>query len=221
MAAVLAPFSPALAVAVLWLALLVHLALALRLILVLRRAPPEARVVNPTWHLSFVGFIVGGVGAGALGMEWLATLLLVVTIPVAVAIWGLSALEFTRRTPPAPLRPLLAIHLAPASLFATVAALSGHPDTATLFAALASILLIALVVSARWLLAGGVTPMWGALTFPLAASASALIVQGGVWQMAGIVVLAFALGAIPAIAWAVLKLWPGGQLAARTNAATA
>lgn len=221
MAAVLAPFSPVIAVGLLWLALLVHLALALRLVMILRRAAPEARSVNPTWHLSFVGFIVGGVGAGALGLDWLGTVLLVLTIPVAVVIWGLSAVEFTRRTPPPPLRPLLAIHLAPASLFATVAALMGHVELATVFAALAAILLVSLALSARWLLAGGVTPMWGALTFPLAACASALILQGGAWQVAGIAVLAVALGAVPAIAWAVLKLWPGGQLAARTNAATA
>lgn len=221
MAAVLAPFSPVIAVGLLWLALLVHLLLALRLVMILRRAAPEGRSVNPTSHLSFVGFIVGGVGAGALGLDWLGTVLLALTIPVAVVIWGLSAVEFTRRTPPPPLRPLLAIHLAPASLFATVAILSGHETIATVFAALAAILLVALVISARWLLAGGVTPMWGALTFPLAACASALILQGGLWQVAGIAVLVAALGAIPAIAWAVLKLWPGGQLAARTNAATA
>jgi tellurite resistance protein len=41
-------------------------------------------------------------------------------IPVATGVWAFSLWQLFTRIPPAPLRPLLAIHLAPASLFAIV-----------------------------------------------------------------------------------------------------
>jgi tellurite resistance protein len=70
-------------------------------------------------------------------------------------------------------------------------------------------------------LATGITPLWGAFTFPLAALSSALIRGGGAWQGIGIGLTVVALGVIPAILWWVLKRWPGGRLAAVTNAAEA
>jgi plastocyanin domain-containing protein len=45
--------------------------------------------------------------------------------------------------------------------------------------------------------------------------------EGGGWQVPGIVLTLVGLGAIPAILWWVLKRWPGGKLAAVTNAAEA
>ncbi len=215
----LAVFSPPLAKALLTGALALHLGLAALLVAVLRGLPPEGRVVTPALHLSFVGFIVGGLAAVPLGWTGLALALLVLTLPVAVVIWGLSAVQLVRRIPPAPLRPMLAIHLAPASLFASVAALTGQGALAQIFAALAAILLFALLISIRWITESGFSALWGAFTFPLAACASALILTG--WTVPGLVVLTAALGVIPVIAWKVLVLWGSGQLAARTNAAEA
>lgn len=215
----LASFSAGLAKGVLVASLGLHLIFAILLVTVLRRLPPEARDVNPTWHLSFVGFIVGGLAAVPLGWSDLAEALLVVTVPIAVVIWMISAVQLLRRIPPAPLRPLLAIHLAPASLFASVAALSGQAALAQGFAGLAAILLFGLVISGRWITESGFSALWGSFTFPLAACASALILTG--WTEAGIGVLVAALAAIPVIAWKVLTLWGSGQLAARTNAAEA
>ena len=88
--------------------------------------------------------------------------LLGLTVPVAVAIWAISAVQLIRRIPPAPLRPLLAIHLAPASLFASVAALAGQGWLAQGFAALAVILLLALIFSGRWITESGFSALWGA-----------------------------------------------------------
>jgi tellurite resistance protein len=183
------------------------------------RAAPAARSPNPTLHLSFVGFIVGGVGAAALGRDDVATALLYATMPVALVIWAISAVDFVRRVPPAPLRPLLAIHLAPAALMTTVASLTGHEMMAQGLVALAGALFVALVLGVRWLLAGGFSAMWGALTFPLAAMASALILTG--WTNAGLAVLGAALAVVPWIAWRILTLWPDDRLAAKTNAAEA
>ena len=143
------------------------------------------------------------------------------TLPVALTIWGLSLRQFARAVPPAPLRPLLAIHLAPAALLGTVAGLLAKPEIGAVFAGLGLVYAILLVVSGRWVLAAGMTAMWGAFTFPLAALATALMLTGGVWLWPGVVLTGVALGVIPAILWWVLKRWPGGRLAAVTNAAEA
>jgi tellurite resistance protein len=119
------------------------------------------------------------------------------------------------------LRPLLAIHLAPAALFATVAALIGQPVLAQAFAAFGAVILLALLAAGRWITSAGFSALWGAMTFPLAAYATALLTLGGVWALAGNIVLGLAFLIIPPIAWKVLKLWPAGRLAAKTNAAEA
>ena len=90
-----------------------------------------------------------------------------------------------------------------------------------MFAGLGLVYAILLVAAGRWLLEAGVTAMWGAFTFPLAALAMALLVTGGVWLWPGIVVTGLGLGAIPWILWWILKRWPGGKLATVTNAAEA
>ncbi len=218
-AAELAAFSLPAAKAVLIGSLTLHLVQAVLLTVVLRKLPPEGRMVTPGTHLNFVGFIVGGLAAVPLGWTPLALALLVLTIPVALVIWAISAVQLIRRIPPAPLRPMLAIHLAPASLFASVAALAGQGALAQAFAALAVILLLVLIFSARWITAAGFSAMWGSFTFPLTACASALILTG--WTVAGVVVLVAALGVVPVIAWKILVLWGSGQLAVRTNAVEA
>lgn len=220
-AAVLVPYAPDLALALALLSLALHAALAVLLVAVLLRLPPEAREVNPGWHLAFVGFVVAAVPLAQLG--WLATAQTILwgSMAAAVLIWTLSLRQLIRRIPPEPLRPLLAIHLAPASLFATVASLLALDGLAQGFAVLAGTLFLALVAAGGWITRSGFSPLWGAFTFPLAAFASALLAVGGVFQGPGLVAALLALGAVPAIAWNVLKLWPGGRLAARTNAAEA
>jgi tellurite resistance protein len=220
-ATLLAPFASGLAKGLLGLSLAGHAVLAVLLLRLLLSLPPEQRQVNPTWHLSFVGFIVGAPAAVALGWSGLAWGLLWLTLPVALVIWALSAAEYRRQVPPPPLRPLLAIHVAPAALVATVAGLLGFVTLSTVFLAAGVVLAAGLALSVRWLTMAGVTPMWGAFTFPLAALATALIRGGGVWLWPGIVVLVLALGVVPAILWWVLKRWTGGKLAAVTNAAEA
>lgn len=219
LAAVLAPYSVGLARGVLVAGLLAHLALMLAVLRVLAAMPPEGREVTPAFHLTFVGFIVGGLAAPAVGWPGLAVALLGATVPLAAMIWGVSVVQLIRRIPPAPLRPLLAIHLAPASLFATVAGLVGYSGPSLAFAALGGVILLALLASARWVLAAGFTPMWGSLTFPLAAFASALFVVGA--EVVAMGVLAVAVGLVPWVAWRVVTLWGSGRLAAVTNAAEA
>ena len=198
-----------------------HAALAVLLVRLLQGLPPEGRAVNPTLHLSFVGFIVGAPAALAQGWGGLAEALFWAVMPVALVIWGLSLRQFARAVPPAPLRPLLAIHLAPAALLGTVAGLLAKPELGVTFSGLGLVYAVVLAASARWVTVAGVTAMWGAFTFPLAALAMALMVTGGVWLWPGLLLTAIGLGAIPWILWWVLKRWPGGKLAAVTNAAEA
>lgn len=218
-AAVLAPYAPRLALATLVAGLALHLGMILLFLNSLRTGPAEARDVTPVWHLLFVGPIVAALAALELGVSGLAAALLVPTLPAALAIWGVSLWQLVRRIPPAPLRPLLAIHLAPASLFAIVLHGLGQILPAAGFAALGAVILLALVASLRWIAASGFSALWGAFTFPLAAYAGALLVQG--WTTAGGLTLVAATLIIPPIAVRILQDWAKGSLATRTNAAIA
>ena len=217
--AVVAFFQPQLAAGTLFLAFALHTAIATAMVRALLLAPAEAREVTPAWHLSFVGFIVGALAAIPLGWTELATGILWLTMGLALLIWGVSLWQLLRRVPPAPLRPLLAIHLAPASLFASVAGLLGMGVLGQAMTILGLAILVALVLSGRWITESGFSPLWGAFTFPLAAYASAMMING--WVLPGVLLTVLALGANLSIAWRVIKMWPGGKLANKTNAATA
>lgn len=217
LAAAVAPFSAGLGKGVLAAALAGHLLVMLLTVRVLLRLPPEARDVNPGWHLTFVGFVVGGLAAPMVGWEPLARGLVWGTGIVALLIWGLSLVQLVRRVPPAPLRPLLAIHLAPASFFAMVGMSVGMPVLPEVALAVATGIFVALLAGGRWITESGFTAMWAAFTFPLSAYAGALLALG--WEVAGMVVLVAALGIVPGIAYRVVTLWGSGRLAAVTNAA--
>lgn len=220
-AGMIAPYAPALAVFLAFASLFAHGVLAVVLIAVMRKQGEEGLVPNPTWHLSFVGFIVAAPVLARLGWLQSATVLFWVILPVALAIWLLSLIQLIRRIPPAPLRPMLAIHLAPAALLCSTASLIGQQALAEALLFLSIAILLALVASLRWLLVSGFSPIWGAMTFPIAAFAGALLTYGGPAATPGLVATFAALGIIPAIAWLILKLWPAGKLAAKTNAAAA
>ena len=216
--AVLVPYAPWVAFWLVVASLVAHGVIAVLLVVVLARMPPEGRQVNPGMHLSFVGFIVAAVPLAQMGYFGAAVVLFWLTVPVAVAIWGVSLWQLVRFVPPALLRPMLAIHLAPAALFSTVAGLTGQEGLALGFAVLGAGMLVVLVGAGRWVLAAGFTPFWGALTFPLAAYATAVLALA---EAPGLVMLAFAVAVVPVIAWKVLALWPGNRLAVKTNAAEA
>ncbi|NHB77282.1 tellurium resistance protein [Rhodobacter calidifons] len=217
----LGAFAPRLGVGLLAVMLVLHAALAILTVRTLLTLPPEARAVNPGWHMTFVGVIVAAPAAASFGLVDLARVLLFGTLPLAIGIWGASLLQLACRTPPAPLRPMLAIHLAPASLFAITADLLGLHLVASVFAWLVLVIALALFAALRWIAVSGFSALWSAFTFPLSAAATALMLHGGALGWAGQGLLVVVLVANPWIAWRVLKLWPGGQLAARTNAAEA
>lgn len=220
-AGLVAPYAPDLAAGLIWAGLALHAILAVVLIKILIALPASSRQVTPGLHLNFAGFIAAAVPLAQMGHHTLAAALLWAALPIAALIWGISLAQLIARIPPAPLRPLLALHLAPAALCATVAALIGQPVLAQGLAGFGALILLALLVSLRWITSAGFSAFWGAFTLPLAAFATALLTLGGAWAMAGNLVLGLGFLTIPSIAWSVLKLWPTGRLAAKTNAAEA
>jgi len=95
------------------------------------------------------------------------------------------------------------------------------PGLALGFGVVSAVLLAALGLAGRWLLRAGFSPLWGALTFPLAATASFWLSLGGGWRIPGGLVLVAATLIVIPIAIQVVKLWAKGQLAVKTNAAIA
>lgn len=221
LAAVAMPYAPGLARTVLLAALAAHVVFVAVLLRVLITGPAEQRRVTPVWHLNFVGFILAGLSAPALGFTGIGQAVLWGTGAMALLIWAESLRQFLAASVPAPLRPLLAIHLAPAAMLGLVALALGQSGLAAALALVAAVLLAALAVSARWLTAAGFTPFWGAFTFPLAATASLWLSLGGVWQLPGGLALVAATLIVPPIAFKVLQLWAKGQLGPKTGAAVA
>ena len=219
--AVIALYQPLIGLVLLWGSLAAHAVLLALLVVSLSRQPRAAWRVNPTLHLSLVGFIVAAPALAQMGWSHSAGVIFWVTLPLAVAIWVASVFDLARHVPPAPLRPLLAMHLSPAALLSITAMGLGWRDLGLGLAVLSAGLAVVLLAAGRWITASGFSPMWGAFTFPLVAFASALLVQGGVAAEVGLVVALAALGIVPVIAWKVLMLWPGNRLAQKTGAAEA
>jgi len=221
-AAILLPYSASLARAVLFSGLAVHVFFVALYLRTLLRAAPEQRRVSPIWHLAFVGFIVAPLSAVPLGHTTLSTVIFFATMPVAVGIFLLSVRQSLQMTVPPPLRPLLAIHLAPPALFATVGMSLGYGQVALLFCGLLLGLVTLSLVLARWITQGGFTPFWGALTFPATAACSACLAQGPeALRLTGFGLLLGATAMVPPIALRILRLWADGSLAIRTDAASA
>jgi tellurite resistance protein len=220
-AMVFAPHAPELAALTLWVAFAAHILLVAVFAWVLSHGPAEQARVSPVWHLVFAGFIVGALAAVQQGHDLVAVTLLGATALAAVAIWAVSVDQLSKTTVPAPLRPLLMIHLSPAALFGLVAAQLGLTTLALGFAVATAALLLVLVLRANWLTAAGFSPLWGAFTFPLAATANLWLTLDGGWRVPGALVLVAATLVIPPITVRVLRLWARGSLSVMTNAASA
>jgi tellurite resistance protein len=219
MAAALVPYAPGLALGVLAVALACHVALGMWVLRLYLTGPEEVRVITPVWHLTFVGYILAPLVLVPLGHVEVSVVILFAAMVVAGLIYAASAMQLVRRIPPAPLRPLLAIHLAPVCLFATVSAMLDLPGLAAVFAGLAAAVLVALAGLARWITQAGFSALWGAFTFPAAACASAFLAVG--WAVPGLVLLAAASAIVLPIAVKVMQAWIKGGLGPKTNAAQA
>lgn len=183
--------------------------------------PAEQRRVTPVWHLSYVGFIIGALAAIACEFYLTALAIFLVTAVLAALIWAVSLEQLVTETVPAPLRPLLAIHLSPVALFGLVAQGLDLQAVALGCAGIAGLLVLWFAARARWLTEAGFSALWGAFTFPLAATAALWVDLGGIWRVPGVIALVAATLITVPIGWKVVQAWARGQLAIRTNAATA
>jgi len=224
-AATMVPYSTGFATAVLFLALLGHGFVAFAIIWGMVHGPAEQRRVTPVWHLSFVGFIIAPLAAVPLGFTGLSQLIFALTLPVAIAIWSISAVQFVRADVPPPLRPLLAIHLAPVALFGIVATLLGYGTIAIGFAWIGVAALVVYLVAIRYLTKADFSALWGAFTFPLAAFANLMFAAATLaptpFRLIGGLELVAATLAITYIAVKIMQIWSRGKLSKATNAATA
>lgn len=221
LAQVLAPIAPAAGFAVLTAGLVLHAGVLALLLAWLRGAGAGGVRPGPAGHLYLSALVIAALAATTLGHAGLARgFLLAALVPATgLWLWGLVGLARGGETPP--LRPILALHLAAASVAGLTALALGWTALTLALLVLSALILAGLALGVRWLLAARFTPFWAAMTFPLAATASLWLVSGGGWTVAGLVLLAGASAAISAIALPVLKLWANGQLAVRTNAAAA
>jgi len=224
-AAVLVPYAPGMAKLVLIVGLAAHLAVILIVVAVLWSAPYVQRRMTPVWHLTFVGVIVAPIGAVPLGWTGLAELILFVSTATAATILTGNLIGMTKAAIPPPLRPTLAIHLAPVALLGTAASLLGLHALALAFGLGAIALMALLLARTRYLTAAGFTPFWGAFTFPMASFVGLMLLlaqaHGGVFRLLAAVALIGATLAIPPIAFRIIKMWLAGSLAAKTNASKA
>ncbi|NVK46624.1 MAG: tellurium resistance protein [Rhodobacteraceae bacterium] len=222
-AAVLVPYSTDAAKTVLVLSLVALTIVAVLTIRSLLIGPAEQRRVTPAWHLAFVGYIIAPLSAVPLGWIGLSQIIFATTLPIAAAVWMISAMQFARADVPPPLRPLLAIHIAPVSLFGIVATLLGYTTLALAFAWIGVTALIVALVGIRYLTKGDFSALWGAFTFPLAAFANLMFAAATLkpmpFRLIGGLELVAATLVITYIAVKIMQLWTRGKLAKATNAA--
>ncbi|MEM9010686.1 MAG: tellurium resistance protein [Pseudomonadota bacterium] len=224
LAGALAPYAPGLGRGILVISLILHLGLIGLVALELARPAALGRVVSPFLFLPFVGLIAMPISAVPLGWSGLATVLMLLTMPPFAVIFMGSLIRAIRHPTPAPLRPILAILLAPVALFLTATLLLGWANLASFFLCFVLTVAAALLARARWLTAAGWTPAWGSFTFPLAAFAGALLLAserfGALAPLAAAVLLAATI-IIPTLAVRALLAWRDGSLARTTAAAAA
>jgi tellurite resistance protein len=182
-AAALIPWAPGLARVLLLAAVAAHLALGVAILARVLRGEGHRDMLGPPLLFPLVGNIVAPLVAAPLGMPMLAWMLLGLggTLWVAfmpLLLWRL--IEGPRL--PAPLRPSLAILLAPPTVGSlAVAALVGVGPGVWALYGLALFVLAMLAVTLGGMLEAGFTPAVWAFTFPLANFASVTLLLAPGW----------------------------------------
>jgi tellurite resistance protein len=169
----------------LWLSgVVLQFVLAALLIDVLLHLPKGARPITPALFVPFVGQIVAPIGGAPLGYDALSAGLFVLALLVWIALSGPVAVRLMRGLPQPPVRPPLAILLAPPAIGvvahdALPAALQAQMLGPILFW-IAAVIALALLARAPWLTEGGFSPLWAAFTFPFTSFAGASLVMARV-----------------------------------------
>jgi len=131
--------------------------------------PPEAKQFSTFQYLIFVGPVVGPIAGIRLGYVTESIVLTLAALVAYVIITIGLALQMRRQRPPVPLRPSLAIMLAPVCLFATSFGLLGVDWAFVGFYWASMVVAGGLILLVPWMIKGGWSPVWASFTFPLAA----------------------------------------------------
>jgi len=186
--------------------------------------PPEKRAFSPFMYLAFVGPVVGPIAGIKLGYAteslWLTIGALIAFVVITVG-YGIRLIKVV---PAQPLRPSLAIVLAPISLFAMSFGQLGMEGLFGFFYWFSWVGFIALVLLLPWMTKGGWTPMWGAITFPFAAFTNVQIqaVSKGYEFIAEVGVILGLAVATPIVFYVLYRAtmdWVTGALSEKTGAA--
>ncbi len=226
-ASVLAPYSTSIAKFLLLFGFVGLVAIALPVLVKRIAGKDTSGPSTPAMHLVFVGFIVIPGAAVPLGfpptlLNWLVWYCVFASLVVV----GFTFAPIILGTGTPPLRPLHAIHLAPASLVASSAFLIGQKELAAVALVWSSLIFLLLLFRTNWMTAGGFSGFWSAFTFPVSAYAAALLFAGDDYDSAlirsvGGVVLVLSTLITLQVGYRVTKLWATGALAAKTNASIA
>ena len=209
-----------------WVGIVLHGVVLAFVILSLSKAPAESRSVTPFQYLPFVGFILAPLAGMQLGYANISQVLAYASFAPFIFLTVKIAAKLSRTRPPQPLRPPFAIILAPFSLFGMAFAQFGFELGFVVFYSLAWVVALTLLVFARWMTNGGFTPMWGALTFPVATFININLVAMG--KGFGIIATTGAIAGtvigtplILYVAYKAFKMWAKRDLAKKTGAAVA
>ncbi len=186
--------------------------------------PPEVRAFSPFMYVTFVGPVVGPVAGIPLGYVTESIILAsAAMVPFIIITIGYT-IRLMRVRPPHPLRPSLAIFLAPISLFALCFGTLNLDWAFWLFYYWGWLVALILLGLGPWLTAEGWTPIWGAFTFPIATFANVQVlaytkgatVAGPLGLWAG---LSIGTPLILYIVYRSVLAWVTGELAEKSGAA--
>ncbi|WP_112309426.1 hypothetical protein [Pseudogemmobacter bohemicus] len=201
-------------------ALAAHLALALvfftRALRNWRSSRPHSWAwPDPGLQLIYAGPLVAVPVLIAQG--WTGAAGILALICLLLASLGLLAglIGLVRHQNPAPLRPMLLLHLAPLALASSVALSFGHETQAAILGLVALSLLMVMITAVSWLARAGFTPIWGSAIWPVVLVADSMAQGGALMTAAAILLPIFAFALV--ICWRIFRLWPKGRLADMTN----
>ncbi len=190
------------------------------------RDPPEKRKFSTFQYLTFVGPVVGPIAGLQLGYVWesialiYAALIAYVIITIGL-LWTLKP-----KAMPVAMRPSLTIFLAPNCLFGIGFALLGHDLGFYIFYWIATVTAALLLLITPWMVKRPWTPVWSALTFPVAAFLQLQVIafsrdMGMIAELSVYVALAVGTPLISGLAYKSILTWVTGELAEKSGAARA
>lgn len=224
-AAGLAPFGT-LAAQLFWFpGLILQFVMLAAVLLAYFRSNLERRATNPLLFLPFCGFLVAPLAGSRLGYDALTSAIFTACLPVYFVILAGSIKNAMMEPIAHSQRAAQVVHLAPISLFGLIAAMLGHSAEFTVCVFLSGMLALILLMWSGWISEAGWRPVWGALTFPVAAFTNLQLVAAN--RDFGVVSDVMALGGLVVgsaltglVAVRMLQSWIRGELAEQSMAAS-